>query len=318
VLWLPLEIWVLGYFIPPLLLLLFPNGHLPSIRWRSFVWILAASILLGLLSSGSTVEAGSYHLETPSLLDYLGFGSSRDSIQSIAALLTLIVYGSGVAAIILRLRRARSDERQQLKWFSYAGVIFVSINIIEQMMFDNGLHALDPSAFVAADLFLGIPAAIAFGVIPVAAAIAILRYRLYDIDIIIQRTIVYGVLTAILGLIYFSVIVLLQLILRGITGQSSDLAIVASTLVIAALFTPLRRRVQGVIDHRFFRRKYDAEKVLAAFNTTARDQVDINKLTDAFLDTVEDTLQPDLISIWLRPAGKKGRQREVEIQRRFV
>jgi hypothetical protein len=316
--WLPLELWVLAYFSPPLLLLLFPTGHLISRHWRPVVWMLAASILLELIASGSAVEAGSYHLETSSLLDYMGIGSIRDSIQTIGALLTLIIYGLGVVAIILRLRRARSDERQQFKWFGYAGVIFVSINIIEQMMFDNVLHALDPSALVAADLFLGIPVAIAFAVIPIAAAIAILRYRLYDIDIIIQRTIVYAILTAILGLVYFSVIVLMQLIFRGITGQSSDLAIVASTLVIAALFTPLRRRVQSAIDHRFFRRKYDAEKVLAAFNTTARHQVDINKLTDTFLHTVEDTLQPELVSLWLRPSSERGRQTEQQNQRRLV
>jgi hypothetical protein len=317
-LWLPLEFWVLAYGITPLLLFLFPNGHLPSRRWRPVIWLVAVGILLGLLSSGSIVEAGSYHLETLSLLDYIGIGSVRGPVQALAGLLILIIYGLGVVAIILRLQRARKDERQQLKWFSYAGVIFASINVIEQLLFDHGLHTLDPSALVPADLFLGIPAAIAFGIIPVAAAIAIFRYRLYDIDILIRRTIVYAVLTAILGLVYFGVIVLLQLFFRGITGQSSDLAIVVSTLVIAALFTPLRRRVQGVIDHRFFRRKYDAEKVLAAFNTTTRNQVDINKLTDTFLDTVQDTLQPDLVSLWLRPSGERDRKTEQKNSRRLV
>jgi hypothetical protein len=319
VFWLLLESWVLPYFITPLLLLLFPNGHLPSRRWRPVIWLLAASTLLALLSSGSAVEAGSYHLETPSLLDYFGLGSARDSSQTIVWLSNLIIYSLGVVAIILRLRRARGEERQQLKWFSYAGAIFVLINVIEQSLFDNNiLSRLDPSALVPTDLFLGIPIAIAFAVIPVAAAIAILRYRLYDIDIIIQRTIVYAVLTTILGLVYFGVIVVLQLTIRILTGQSSDLTIVASTIVTAALFTPVRRRVQDEIDQRFFRRKYNAEKVLTAFSTTVRDQVDLNKLTGTFLETVEETLQPERVALWLRLPEVKAQRTKDENQVRRV
>ena len=141
---------------------------------------------------------------------------------------------------------------------------------------------------------------IGFEFIYLSLGLAILRSRLFDIDFIIRRTLIYSVLTALLVLFYFGSVVVLQQLLRGITGQGSDVAIIISTLAIAALFNPLRHRVQDVIDHRFFRRKYDAQKVLAAFGATARDEVDLNKLTSELVGVVQETMQPASVNIWLR------------------
>jgi hypothetical protein len=142
-----------------------------------------------------------------------------------------------------------------------------------------------------------------FTIVPLALVVSILRYRLWDMDILINRTLVYGLLTGLLGGTYFGSVVLLQMAFRGATGQSSDLAIVISTLVIAALFIPLRRRIQNVIDRRFYRRRYDTAQTLAAFGARIRDEVDVNRLTAELAGVVEQTMEPAHASIWLREPG---------------
>jgi hypothetical protein len=218
-----------------------------------------------------------------------------------AAVPMLYVAGLGaVVSLFVRFRRAREDERQQIKWFvSAAALTLVWITVFGQST--RGL----PEAIVALSFLLVIPS------IPLATGIAILRYRLYDIDRIINRTLVYGALTATLVALYFGGIVVLQRVFVLLTGQQSTLAVVASTLLIAALFTPLRRRIQGFIDRRFYRRKYDARKTLEAFSTKLKNETDLEALNNDLVGVVRETMQPAHVSLWLRPeTAPKGEQAE--------
>ncbi len=202
--------------------------------------------------------------------------------------------------MVLRFRRARGVERQPIKWFAFSGVLFCAVFAAGPFLWD--LPQSPATAWIWPVLFLA-----GASTIPVAVGIAILRYRLYDIDLIINRTLVYGSMTSTLALVYVGSVVGLQAALRGLTGQESTLAVVASTLVIAALFTPLRRRVQAFVDRRFYRRKYDAAKTLAAFNARLRDETDLDALSDDLARVARSTVQPAHVSLWLRPdtASKK-------------
>jgi hypothetical protein len=210
----------------------------------------------------------------------------------------ILLAGLGaVISLVVRFRRARGDERQQIKWFASAAALtlvwivfaFVIVELLPSA--EGGL----PEATIPLSGLLVLPS------IPIATGIAILRYRLYDIDRIINRTLVYGSLTAMLVGVYVGSTVVLQGLLRALTGQESQLAIVASTLAIAALFNPLRRRIQSFIDRRFYRRKYDARKILEAFSDKLRDETDLNALSDDLVGVVRETMQPAHVSLWLRP-----------------
>jgi len=200
------------------------------------------------------------------------------------------------------LRRAVGVERQQLKWFAYAaagfaiGIVFISITI-----------AIDtPRWFewAAQAIFIAVSPAVAISI-----GIAILRYRLYDIDVIINRTLVYGTLTATLAAIYFSSVVLLQTAFRALTGEGSQLIVVASTLAIATLFNPLRHRIQDGIDRRFYRSKYDAAKTLETFSARLRDETDLDTLNDDLIYVIRETMQPEHVSLWLRETEKETNDR---------
>jgi hypothetical protein len=206
----------------------------------------------------------------------------------------LFVAGLGaVTSLLIRFSRARGDERQQIKWFASAAALTLVWIIVFSEASLRGL----PGAIVALSSLLIIPS------IPIATGIAILRYRLYDIDRIINRTLVYGSLTVMLALIYFGGVATTQAIFGALTGQEEQpqLAVVVSTLVIAALFIPLRRRIQAFIDRRFYRRKYDARKTLEAFSARLRDETDLEALSDDLVGVVRETMQPTHVSIWLRP-----------------
>jgi hypothetical protein len=196
---------------------------------------------------------------------------------------------------VIRYRRASGAERQQLKWFALAAVV-IGVVVAGHLLF---LDLLLPEAI------LNLLDAATITCLYVAVGIAILRYRLYDIDIIINRTLVYASLTVTLLLLYFGSVVGLQYILRALTGQESQLAIVASTLVIAALFNPMRRRIQNFIDHSFYRRKYDAAKTLEAFSAKLRDETDVDILNSELLSTVRETIQPEHVSLWLREPERR-------------
>jgi hypothetical protein len=215
------------------------------------------------------------------------------------ALPMMLLAGLGaVISVLVRFRRARGDERQQIKWFASAA----ALTLVWYLVFGQSTRGL-PGAIVALSGLLVIPS------IPIATGIAILRYRLYDIDIIINRTLVYGSLTATLVALYFGGIVVLQRVFVLLTGQQSTLAVVASTLLIAALFTPLRRRIQAFIDRRFYRRKYDARKTLEAFSAKLREETDLGALNSELVGVVRETMQPAHVSVWLRPdTVPKGEQ----------
>jgi hypothetical protein len=299
--WLGQWIWAPGLgLILVFLPLLFPDGHPPSNRWRSVGW-------LGGLSIGLTVVSSTILLwpeRGPALLT--GDESPSHVVQVLVdfiALPMMLLAGLGaVISVLVRFRRARGDERQQIKWFAAAA----ALTLVWYLVFGQSTRGL-PEAIVALSGLLVLPS------IPIATGIAILRYRLYDIDRIINRTLVYGSLTLMLALVYFGGVTATQALLGTLTGQEQlpQLVVVASTLVIAALFTPLRRRIQSFIDRSFYRRKYDAGKTLEAFSAKLRDETVLEALNNELVGVVRETMQPAHVSVWLRPdTVPKGGQRD--------
>jgi hypothetical protein len=269
------------------MLLIFPDGRLPSRRW----WAVVSIALAGYA------------------LTFLGVYMPGDEAQSgwpVGVWLSLAALLASVVAVVLRWRRSTDQERQQLKWLVY----MVTLAVI------GGLAALALGGiwanfgYVTAVAILMVTAGVGLG-IPAAIGVAVLRYRLYDIDRIINRTLVYGALTAMLALIYFGGVTVTQATFHTLTDQEDmpQLAIVVSTLVIAALFNPLRHRIQAFIDRRFYRRKYDAAKTLEAFSAQLRNETDLEALGDDLVGVVRETMQPAHISFWLRPnTPSKGEQ----------
>ena len=271
--------WGMGIVILPFLLLLFPTGRLPSRRWRSVAWavLVGGAVLLigGLFLPG---ESGIGSFENPlGVGGVVGEAIVFTAVAGVFTIFAAIILSA--LSLVFRYRRASGVERQQIKWFVYAAVLFGG------SLGFGGFLGLDlPGVWDA--LF----ETVTFIPLYVAVGVAILRYRLYDIDRIINRTLVYGLLTATLALFYFGSIVSLQAVLRTLTGQESTLAVVASTLAIAALFNPLRRRVQAFVDRRFYRRKYDAAKTLAAFNARLREETQLETLSGEVVGVVTETM----------------------------
>ena len=297
--WLAEWIWAPGLgLILVFLPILFPDGRPPSRRWRPVAWLGGLSIILiwvpisiliwpergtTLLRDGETGE------ERPGWL--LALAEAGFPLMLLAGLLAVI-------SLFVRFHRARGSERQQIKWFaSAAALTFAWIFVFEQLVSAEG-GVLE--AIAAVSSLVLVPS------IPIATGIAIFRYRLYDIDRIVNRALVYGFLTATLAAVYLGGVVVLQHLFRVLTGQESQLAVVAYTLAIAALFVPLRRRVQGFVDRRFYRRKYDAAKTLEAFSAKLRDETDLDRLGDEMVSVVRETMQPEHVSLWLRPSGRIG------------
>jgi hypothetical protein len=204
-------------------------------------------------------------------------------------------------SLVLRYRRSRGEEREQIKWIAFAASVVGLLYLIAMV---SSLSFSGPWGAAGTPLWLGLlqQAALgSFSAVPIAVGFAVLNYRLYEIDLIINRTLVYGSLTATLVALYFGGIVVLQRIFVTLTGQQSTLAVVASTLLIAALFTPLRRRIQSFIDRRFYRRKYDARKTLEAFSAKLREETNLEALNSELVGVVRETMQPAHVSVWLRP-----------------
>jgi hypothetical protein len=298
--WLQSWLWVPGVllllcFLP----LYFPNGRLVSRRWR---WVVGLAILfcvtgavLSALTPGEIPDMG--------IVNPLGVEALRpvsELLEPVYLALYFFLFFASAASLVVRFRRSGSLERQQIKWLAFAALA------VPVWFLTNA-----PIEAASRTLFIVMDALIFSALIPVAAGVAILRYRLYDIDVVINRTLVYGTLTVLLAAVYFGGVATTQAIFRALTGQEQQpqLAIVVSTLVIAALFMPLRRRIQAFIDRRFYRRKYDARKTLEAFSARLRDETDLEALNAELVGVVRETMQPAHVSLWLRrDTASRGKQ----------
>jgi len=284
------------------MVLLFPDGRMPSRRWRPFALFAGAAMALipvvfvfapGPLEGHPGVRNPFGLEQYPWLQGVTVFG---------VLLLPLCVLISA-ASLVLRYRRSGAEVREQIKWLAFAasfvGVTYLSL-VIVGLFFVPALFSSKETTPVLLSLIQGL-VLMSFAGVPTAIGFAVLKYHLYDIDIIINRALVYGALSAVLVLIYVGSVVGMQALFRALTGQESTLAVVASTLAIAALFDPLRRRIQAFIDRRFYRRKYDAARTLEAFSVRLRDESDLQTLNNDLVGVVNETMAPAHVSLWLRP-----------------
>jgi hypothetical protein len=284
--------WVFALYLALLaaLLLLFPTGRPPSPRWR---WVLclagigAGFSVVGALSMWPRrgigllqVFGGPEPVGVLGILYYVGFW------------VALVAVLAAIASLVVRFRRARGVERQQLKWVVYA-VVVVVLCFILLMVAPN---SMDPS-----ELAVDVVFSLLIALIPVAMGVAILRYRLYDIDRLINRTLVYGLLTAVLGAVYAALVLVLGQLFGGIGTTTPSWAVAGATLAVAALFQPARRRIQQAVDRRFNRQRYDTARTIEAFSARLRHQVDLDTLTAELLAVVDHTVEPTAVSLWLRP-----------------
>jgi hypothetical protein len=302
-LWLP-TVGLLAIY----LVLLFPDGRLLSRRWRPLAWLSGAVIvLLGVVSVLAPGElTGLEGVRNPFGLE--GASWLVDAEMVLLLLFVACILASA-ASLILRYRHSGREVRQQIKWIALAGSlvglllsIVLGVLIVAELM---GVIGGSTPFWLRGLLFVMV---LSFTGVPVAIGFAVLKYRLYDIGLLINRALVYAALTATLALVYVGGVVGLQAFFRTVTGQESTLAVVASTLAIAALFGPLRRQVQAFVDRRFYRRKYDAAKTLAAFNARLREETDLDGLCGDLVGVARSTVQPAHVSLWLRPetASKEG------------
>jgi len=274
-------VWHPAFALLAFLLLLFPHGRLPSRRWRPFAWFTVAVYLT--LSLAAAFAPGAVELYYPEATPPVRLPISGVADVVFGWLLggQLLVLATALVSLVLRLRRASGEERQQVKWFVYTVVTVVLVFVTTTLILGAGY--LFPI----------------FGLIPVSVAVAVVKHRLYDIDRLINRTLVYGLLTALLVGVYAGLVFLFGVVLDPVI-RGSSLAVAAATLAVAALFQPARRRVQGLVDRRFNRRRYDATRTVEAFSGRLRDQVDLDTLSAELLGVVDHTVQPTQASLWLR------------------
>jgi hypothetical protein len=296
--WLGNWAWALGLgLLMTFALLLFPDGRLPSRNWRPVAWLSTVSIIL----SGGLGAAWTWPQRSLALLE-----SEVEGLEHAPRLVHVLVQAGGplmlgcglasVVALVLRFRRSRGVERQQLKWFTFAGAVTVAGLVL--ILFPSQFGWIGPvSPLVTVPILVSMP---------VAAGVAILRYRLYDIDRIINRTLVYGLVTAVLAGVYAAVVLIFGQVFGGIGDHPPNWVVAGATLAVAALFQPARRRIQAVVDRRFNRRKFDAAKTVEAFSVRLRDEVDLDALTAELLVVVDQTIQPTRASLWLRPSVERS------------
>jgi MFS family permease len=278
--------WVIGLSLLPLVLLLFPTGKPPTPRWGLLIWIIGIALLLIMATSWALPENGFVPIENPDRLAS-PFDEKFQTIGNLTITIIFLTIPLSALSLIHRYILAVREVRQQLKWFAFGAVLFC-------------LVIASDFVYTAPGFWEPMKEALGFVILPVTVGIAILRYRLWDIDLIIRKTLQYTIITVLLTLVYFGSVLVLQNLVETISGAQSPIVIVISTLAIAALFNPLRLRTQDFIDRRFYRKKYDAERALAQFAAEARDEVDMDKLTTALMNVVEETLQPVMASLWLK------------------
>jgi hypothetical protein len=297
-----------GTWVPPVgllgiyMILLFPDGKLPSRRWRPFAWF--AGTVMAVICVGFVFVPGPLEGH-PGVRNPFGL-EQYPWLQIVAVFVVLLPPAcilTSAASLVARYRRSGGEVREQIKWLAFAasfvGVVYFG-SLITQLLFAPDALSTNETPPLWVSLEQNITF-LSYAGIPIAVGFAILKYRLYDIDLIINRALVYGALTAMLVAVYVACVVSLQYGLRTLTGAESQLAIVASTLAIAALFNPLRRRVQEFVDRRFYRRKYDAQKTLEAFSAKLREETDLDSLNGELITVVRETMQPEQVSLWLCP-----------------
>lgn len=290
----PSVAWVLGLgLIGTQLPLRVPDGRLPSPGWRWYSRVTLVLIAVSLVGMMTSPDEGSD-------ADRIANPLASESLRwlSLALLPVIVSFVAGLAALVVRYRSAGMHDRVQLRWVAFGGGVFLAVYIVTlvlQIIVREDTAAGTASAFVSQ---------VAFAALPISIGYAVLRHRLYDIDTVVNRALVYGALTATLAVTYLSTVLLMQTVLGGITGDSG-LAVAASTLAAAALFRPARARIQALVDRRFFRRKYDAQQTLEAFTSRLRNEVALDALSAELRSVVAETMQPAQVSLWLRTPQRR-------------
>jgi hypothetical protein len=294
--WAGLIGWVNGFAfvsllgLTALILLLFPDGRPPSRRWRWLAWAIGVLVVVTTIASALLPAGEDDPIQNP-LAAEGSIKAVADAVANVGVTALFLAILVAAGSLLWRFRRARGLERQQLKWLAYGGAFLAAYVALD-------LVSLTPAGLVDALI-----EALTFGALYVGVGMAVLRYRLYDIDRLINRTLVYGLLTALLGLVYAgAVLVLGQLF--GVGRDPPSWAVAGATLAVAALFQPARRRIQAIVDRRFNRRRYDAARTVERFSARLRDEVDLNTLSAELLTVVNQTMQPTQSSLWLRPSAE--------------
>jgi hypothetical protein len=277
----------------PFLFLLFPNGRLPSPRWRLLAWaivVVGALTLIGVAFSPDTATEG--------VANPVGvggwLGDVLGGVVDPGIMVLFVAVPLSVLSLLLRFRRARGIERQQLKWFTYAAALVAAFIFSDALgLVSPGLVNLLLTTLTLTGVYVGI-------------GIAVLRYRLYAIDRIINRTLVYGLLTAVLAAVYAGLVLSLGQLSGGIGTEPPTWAVAGATLAVAAAFQPARRRIQQAVDRRFNRRRYDTARTIEAFATRLRDQIDLDTLSTELQAVVDQTMEPTQVSLWLQPSAHRS------------
>jgi hypothetical protein len=280
------------------ILLLTPTGSLPSPRWRWWAILTAATLITLLLVVPLVLDPADRPYQSPtSPFDLQGLSGALLVVYQVALAVILLAVAAAAASLVVRFRRARGTERQQLRWVALAAAVIALLFVVIVGAVAIGAPALPDPGLVGTACLV---------VLTLGISAATLRYRLYDLDRIISRTLAYGLLTVLLGLGYAGIV----LGLGGLVGRDSSLVVAAATLAVAAAFQPARRSIQGGVDRRFNRRRYDAAQTIAAFGDRLRQQVDLDTLSVELLRVIEETMQPTRASLWLRPQAPANKAEE--------